>query len=340
VSECERESKMTFNTMQRGVVRGVRYAPRHMSVRRLRGYAGLDERRRDEGEMLLQSQARAGVVVMASAAVNTNVDDSVSSLKESGACYVASNRFAINPAAAPKFEARWATRKSRLAALDGFEFFTLMRLTNCDDTASELNAYNYVSFTIWSEKKHFNSWRTGEAFKEAHGGGTIFGFVDMLVNSIGVIKGPPKPIFFNGSETSRRDASLVPEGRRVEGGWRVVEANGVDKLDAEVYASVIAFDLDDAVGSVPNWKDNGAEEKNSEEVASVLMRRDTKVKMHGAEDPKNIPKGKTGYAAAGFFESEAARDAWAANVAAKVRGAEGITGVAAGAYEGVLVLEA
>jgi hypothetical protein len=42
--------------------------------------------------------------------------------------------------------------------------------------------FNYMSLTQWADKASFNAWRTGEAFKEAHGGGTLFGFVEMLVS--------------------------------------------------------------------------------------------------------------------------------------------------------------
>ena len=41
--------------------------------------------------------------------------------------YVAMNRFKVKSGAGPRFEQRWATRKSRLAELDGFRFFQLMR---------------------------------------------------------------------------------------------------------------------------------------------------------------------------------------------------------------------
>ena len=41
--------------------------------------------------------------------------------------YIAMNRFKVKQGAGAKFEQRWATRKSRLAVLDGFRFFTLLR---------------------------------------------------------------------------------------------------------------------------------------------------------------------------------------------------------------------
>ena len=41
--------------------------------------------------------------------------------------YVASNRFRVQEGKGAAFEKRWAERPSRLAKLDGFRYFTLMR---------------------------------------------------------------------------------------------------------------------------------------------------------------------------------------------------------------------
>ena len=41
--------------------------------------------------------------------------------------YIATNRFKVKRGAEARFEQRWATRKSRLAVLDGFRMFFLMR---------------------------------------------------------------------------------------------------------------------------------------------------------------------------------------------------------------------
>ena len=90
--------------------------------------------------------------------------------------YVVFNRFQSRDGAGPRFEKRWADRKSSLKVLDGFRFFTLLR--RADDV--QLNdrpveyaqgTADYMSMTVWETKKNFNSWRTGYAFKEAHGGG-------------------------------------------------------------------------------------------------------------------------------------------------------------------------
>jgi len=55
----------------------------------------------------------------------------------------------------------------RLSQLDGFRFFTLLKRVEAYGVKYDSDDGNYVSFTIWEEKANFDSWRTGEAFKEA-----------------------------------------------------------------------------------------------------------------------------------------------------------------------------
>ena len=56
---------------------------------------------------------------------------------------------------------------------------------------------NYVSFTIWAEKKHFDTWMGGKAFKEAHGGTSLFAFVLTMAGLAMVLKGASRPAFYN-----------------------------------------------------------------------------------------------------------------------------------------------
>lgn len=98
---------------------------------------------------------------------------------------------------------------------------------------------NYVSFTIWNEKSAFDSWRTGEAFKEAHGGGTIWGFLSMLVTSTQTLKGAPKPAFYEGLLPIASEPDMT--GKRVSEGWRVVESDGSSTLDAECFVAMNRF---------------------------------------------------------------------------------------------------
>ncbi|KAJ1624407.1 hypothetical protein T492DRAFT_598760 [Pavlovales sp. CCMP2436] len=154
--------------------------------------------------------------------------------------YVASNQFAVRVGSEAKFEARWANRKSRLATLQGFRYFNLMRRVSLDD--SELDAADdepgYVSLTIWETKEDFNTWRTGDAFKEAHGGTSIGAFLSAMVSSLRVLKGAPRPVFFDGLMQLSTVPTTLPE---TKGGWRVVEADGTNKLPAEAFVACNRF---------------------------------------------------------------------------------------------------
>ena len=136
--------------------------------------------------------------------------------------YVATNRFAVRDGKEAKFEKRWATRKSRLATLQGFKYFHLMRRVTLNENENENNndednndgedikkddtySYdggndkesaqgNYVSLTIWEKKSDFSVWRKGDAFKEAHGGTSIKAFVSTMVNSALVLRGVSKAV--------------------------------------------------------------------------------------------------------------------------------------------------
>eukprot|EP01036_Dinobryon_divergens_P033229 gene33229-42967_t len=111
--------------------------------------------------------------------------------------YIATNRFKVRPSSGPKFEKRWADRKSRVAQLEGFRFFTLLKrvaIPGISDYSKDGDFGNYVSLTVWENKDCFDAWRTGDAFKEAHGG--------------------PKPAFFDALLPQTRyaiaDKDLLP----------------------------------------------------------------------------------------------------------------------------------
>lgn len=164
--------------------------------------------------------------------------------------YIASNRFITRGAkAAAKFEARWANRKSRLATLDGFRYFTLLRQVPLEDVVGERGAramggtpsrYDYMSFTIWQDKPNFDAWRKGDAFKEAHGGTSIGAFLTAMVSSLQVLKGAPSPAFYDG--ILHLSNPPVPDAtKKIENGWRVVEADGVTLLPAECFIAANRF---------------------------------------------------------------------------------------------------
>ena len=98
--------------------------------------------------------------------------------------YIATNRFRVKEGREAAFEKRWADRKSKLGLLDGFRFFCMMRRVERGEGKAYEDDINYISCTVWEEQKFFEAWKSGDAFKEAHGGGTIGGIASMLVLSL------------------------------------------------------------------------------------------------------------------------------------------------------------
>jgi heme-degrading monooxygenase HmoA len=173
--------------------------------------------------------------------------------------YIASNRFQVRDGKGPKFEKRWADRKSRLATLDGFRFFTLLKRTHTegfDMDAPDYHDGNYVSFTIWENKDNFDAWRTGDAFKEAHGGGkfNIAGFVSLISTALFIIKGSPKPAFYDAllpvsENILKYKPHLSSANEDAEGGWRQVDADGTNDIPPEVFVSQDLYTVKDGMAA-------------------------------------------------------------------------------------------
>lgn len=153
--------------------------------------------------------------------------------------YLATNRFNVRPKAMARFEKRWADRKSRLALLPGFRFFTLLRRVSEFGVEYDDDLGNYVSFTFWEDKPSFDAWRTGEAFKEAHGKGGIMDFIGLLTTALFIIKGSPKPAFYDAllfkAASNEQIANLLPFTKAAENGWRAVAADGENLLNPEIF---------------------------------------------------------------------------------------------------------
>jgi heme-degrading monooxygenase HmoA len=221
--------------------------------------------------------------------------------------YIATNRFAVRAGKEAKFEARWATRKSRLSTLEGFNYFHLMRRVSLDGSTFDEAFGNYVSFTVWSEKKHFTAWRKGDAFKEAHGGTSIGDFVSTLVSSILVLQGAPKPAFYDGILIQSTIPDLVPE---TQDGWRVVEANGKDLLPVECFVACNQFYIpEESRGAFESrWANRESKLKECDGfVAFGMLRRDGSMKGHGTVE---MDDSEPTYLSTTIWEDRAAFDAW------------------------------
>lgn len=202
--------------------------------------------------------------------------------------YVATNRFAVRKGQQAKFEKRWATRKSRLATLPGFKYFHLMRRVTLNEDGStsydegdtdETSQENYVSFTIWNKKSDFSAWRSGDAFKEAHGGTSITAFLSTMVNSALVLRGAPRPAFFDGLHLQGVKPATVPE---TVDGWRNVEHDGVTTLPTECFVAMDKFFIppgSDSLEFEKAWTTSKSQLKGSNGfVFSSLLRRDGQAK--------------------------------------------------------------
>ena len=206
--------------------------------------------------------------------------------------YVATNRFSVRAGKEGKFEQRWANRKSRLATLDGFKYFHLMRRVDpnnggeyvqTDENGESMG--NYVSFTIWEKKSHFSAWRTGEAFKEAHGGTSIGAFVSTLVSSALVLKGAPRPAFYDGLLVQSMTPQDIP---KIVDGWRSISSsndsdNGILPSECFVACNQFFVPSTNAVAFEQRWANRESKLKDCPGfIGFTMMRRDIKSnKGHG-----------------------------------------------------------
>lgn len=154
--------------------------------------------------------------------------------------YVATNRFKVRPGQEAKFEKRWADRKSRLAQLKGFRFFSLLKRTAVfgADYSKDGDDGNYISMTVWKEKDDFDAWRTGDAFKEAHGGGGLTDFIKLVTTALFILDGKPKPAFYDGLLPALSTDKVSFDS---DGGWRKIESDGVNLLPTDIFVAQNRF---------------------------------------------------------------------------------------------------
>ena len=150
--------------------------------------------------------------------------------------YIAMNRFRVKPGREAAYEKRWADRKSQLGLREGFRFFCMLRRTDAFGPPPE-DDVNFISCTIWESKDNFDAWRTGDAFKEAHGGGTIGGIASMLLATARNTKGKPKLASWEGLLPQSTTPSTPPAA------WKQVEADGVTQLDGEAFVAMNRFSV-------------------------------------------------------------------------------------------------
>jgi len=274
-----------------------------------------------------------GEVSRPAAATEEVVDTQESEAFAPAMRYIAMNRFQVRDGAEPQFEQRWATRQSSLLELDGFRWFALFRRIAAPGESSDYpDDYNYVSFTIWETKKNFNSWRKGPAFKEAHGGGNIFGFFSMIINGFMTSKGPPSPAFWKSLSVEK---TAQAKERLISGPGGRPDADGIQKLDTEVSALMLRF-------AVPEGDEAKFEQTWMDERAKTFVKLKNEP---GFRFGQLVRRDKTAddqvtYMAITMWDDMAHMEKWRnSKTAAKLMDAvDGITPMAY-LYEGFLVLE-
>lgn len=78
--------------------------------------------------------------------------------------FLAMNRFRIAPGHEAAFEDIWRARESRLAGVEGFSGFKLLKgPASADQTL-------YVSHSTWRDRAAFEAWTRSPDFRRAHAG--------------------------------------------------------------------------------------------------------------------------------------------------------------------------
>ena len=93
--------------------------------------------------------------------------------------FVAMNKFNVKEGQGEKFEEIWRTRESRLASVEGFVRFALLR----GDAPGE-----YISHSTWRDREAFVGWTQSENFAAGHRQGSL----------MGVLEGPPSVSLWQG----------------------------------------------------------------------------------------------------------------------------------------------
>ncbi|MHC5654891.1 antibiotic biosynthesis monooxygenase family protein [Stappia sp.] len=76
--------------------------------------------------------------------------------------YIAMNRFRVQPGQEDAFEEVWRNRERKLAEMDGFVEFHLLRGPAGDDHTL------FASHTVWRDEDAFRAWTQSQAFRDAH----------------------------------------------------------------------------------------------------------------------------------------------------------------------------
>ncbi len=129
-----------------------------------------------------------------------------------------------------------------------------------------------------------------------------------MISSALILKGPPRPAFYDGLLLQSTQPDNLPEA---VDGWRNVEANGIDNLPEECFIACNQFYVpaENAAAFEQRWASRESQLKECDGfVAFTMMRRDTGGKGHGVVpfDENSEPT----YQSTTIWRDRAAFDAW------------------------------
>jgi len=239
--------------------------------------------------------------------------------------FVVQNRFRVRAGREAAFEKRWADRESRLGNLSGFRFFCMLRRVDNNQSKSEggksgednssQDDTNYISCTVWENFDNFDAWRKGDAFKEAHGGGTVGGVAAMLIATAKNTKGKPKPAYWQGLLPVSTPGNPPSDGE----GWRRIEADGKSTLPRDCFVAMNRFAIQPGMHDV--FEDRfAARESSLTEYDGfqgfLLLRRDGAKKAGDGGEPDD---GVT-HSTFSIWKNRDAFEAWKSDSATKEKG--------------------
>jgi len=164
---------------------------------------------------------------------------------------------------------------------------------------------NYVSCTVWETQDDFESWRKGDAFKEAHGGGTVAGVVSMLAATARNTYGKPKPCFWQGLLPESLAGNPPSDGE----GWRRIESDGKAMIPSDCFVAMNRFSV--KPGMEAAFEDRFASRESVLKEYDgfrgfLLLRRDGGKKVGDGKEPDD------GYTHSTFsvWDTRSSFDAW------------------------------
>jgi heme-degrading monooxygenase HmoA len=149
-----------------------------------------------------------------------------------------------------------------------------------------------------------------DAFKEAHGGTSIGAFLTTMIGSAFVLRGPPRPAFYDALALTAVKPKETP---KTVDGWRDVSADGINTLPVECFVSMDKYFVlaDKQADFEKFWIEREPTLAQVEGfVAFTMLRRDGQAKGHGVVE---MTETEPNYQGVVIFKDRASHGNWRAD---------------------------